>query len=433
MLLSEVKMIFSLLCYWFLVNQNIASNNLNEFDTYNADCKRVRRSWQTLTREEKQDYIDALMTIRENGNGDVLSDELVAIGSSHQNRFGEIEHVASSYLFWHGYLLWELESRIRNLGGKYKCFGMPYWDFSTEASRIPTELPYVFDDIVGGDGDPNNYYNVNEYSWKYTTKQYWVPAHCDADGDQYPLCSLKRSASNNAAHGYSASETGEGIKGNSKFADFTVWYSDTFNLPHELLTDVEYLCEPVITSYDPIWYLFHSMVSYHQAIWTDCNDYDLIAAEDLDKYPEAYNAFCYNGGAACGPMQLDDKMVFGGYLPGKEWSFIHNNDLTVRKSYHFPRWNIIYDLGNGEGFYTQSGLNEFCKGKLNSDWFMLNEDENKILDEYTPIQGVNAYLNDNQLLIVGIVVMIIGLVVWCMININKKQYKIYNTNNYGSV
>eukprot|EP01083_Nonionella_stella_P272899 925682_1 len=125
MLLSEVKMIFSLLCYWFLVNQNIASNNLNEFDTYNADCKRVRRSWQTLTREEKQDYIDALMTIRENGNGDVLSDELVAIGSSHQNRFGEIEHVASSYLFWHGYLLWELESRIRNLGGKYKCFGMP--------------------------------------------------------------------------------------------------------------------------------------------------------------------------------------------------------------------------------------------------------------------------------------------------------------------
>merc|ERR1712129_97271 len=44
------------------------------------------------------------------------------------------------------------------------------------------------------------------------------------------------------------------------------------------------------------------------------------------------------------------------------------------------RWNVIYDLGDGNGFYTDSGLNEWCEGKLNSEWFMLNEQTESVLD-----------------------------------------------------
>ncbi len=52
----------------------------------------------------------------------------------------QFTHKTSSYIFWHGYLgmfiqklyykyyiEWELESRIRNLGCKYRYFGMSYW------------------------------------------------------------------------------------------------------------------------------------------------------------------------------------------------------------------------------------------------------------------------------------------------------------------
>ena len=80
----------------------------------------------------------------------------------------------------------------------------------------------------------------------------------------------------------------------------------------------------VVTSYDPIWYLFHSMVSYHQAIWVDCNDYDLIDSDDLDKYPEAYSAFCDSpdGADKCLGQELDDVMYFGGLLQEKPWSFV---------------------------------------------------------------------------------------------------------------
>ena len=34
------------------------------------------------------------------------------------------------------------------------------------------------------------------------------------------------------------------------------------------------------------------MVSYHEAIWKDCHDYDEISPEDLDNFEEAYSIFC---------------------------------------------------------------------------------------------------------------------------------------------
>ena len=132
----------------------------------------------------------------------------------------------------------------------------------------------------------------------------------------------------------------------------------------------------MITSYDPIWYLFHSMVTYHQYIWTDCNDYDKIDADDLDNYPEAYTPFCDNigGNIECGDMHLDAKQYIGGYLKDDEWAWIYSNDLTVRNSYHMDRWNIKYDLETGGGFFKKSGLDQYCKHKLNKEWFILAED-----------------------------------------------------------
>merc|ERR1719266_2940456 len=115
-----------------------------------------------------------------------------------------------------------------------------------------------------------------------------------------------------------AGEVGTAIAENGDFSDFSRWYADAFNLPRNLLTYKEVLNHPVITSYDPIWYLFHSMVSYHQAIWTDCQNYDEIAPEDLDKHPEAYDPYCEGGDVEnCGNedglngMALDNDMEFG--------------------------------------------------------------------------------------------------------------------------
>eukprot|EP00488_Nonionellina_sp_1-RS-2012_P001176 TRINITY_DN188_c0_g1_i1.p1 TRINITY_DN188_c0_g1~~TRINITY_DN188_c0_g1_i1.p1 ORF type:complete len:266 (+),score=59.31 TRINITY_DN188_c0_g1_i1:272-1069(+) len=264
------------------------------------------------------------------------------------------------------------------------------------------------------------------YSWNYTTEQYWVPAHCDAHGDQYPLCSLKRAFS--PARVSSAARIAQLIVENTEFADFSNAYADDINLPHLLLTNVDYLTSPVITSYDPIWFLFHSMVSYHQALWIDCNDYDLIPPQELDDHPEAYTPFCIDG-TACGAMGLDDVMYFGGYLPHKQWSFIYGNALTVRKSYHFPRWNIIYDLGDvdAHGFYMQSHLDQYCKGKLNDDWFIVNSKQDlddKILETLESTSIFSLYLSYNQLWIGFFALMITAItaaMLWCSFKTEKKE------------
>ena len=75
-----------------------------------------------------------------------------------------------------------------------------------------------------------------------------MPAHCEADGDQYPVCSLKRSTFPEAT-GPTAIMTGKAIIDNEKFADFSRWYKNTINLPHPLLIDDPILREPGIMIY----------------------------------------------------------------------------------------------------------------------------------------------------------------------------------------
>ena len=304
---------------------------------------------------------------------------------------------------------------------------MPYWDFSSESNRNKTEEPYIFGQGLGGDGDPDNAYTVNGYSWDVATEDYWVPEHCVAEGDVYPYCSLKRAAKPEAQY-LNAAETGKGIIANTQFTDFSRWYSDTFNVPHNIMTNVEFLLEPVITSYDPIWYIFHSMMTYHQSIWTDCQEYDQIAPKDLDEHPEAFTPFCDGGSiSSCGNddgingQSLDSEMAFGGELPLKEWAFINSQPLTVRKSYHLSRWNVVYDL-KGDTFFAASGLKDFCEGKLNDHWFVNAEeavdgaaqekDEDLVLNGGgDKLFSVRRFATTNQMLMVLVGAMFVCLLV----------------------
>ena len=96
------------LCFiWIIFYQQSRASTGNIYDTYNAhECKRVRRNWASLTTEEQQSYVDALMILRERGEGQMEQDELIAIASAHMDDYGEIAHTASAFFFWHGYLLW---------------------------------------------------------------------------------------------------------------------------------------------------------------------------------------------------------------------------------------------------------------------------------------------------------------------------------------
>merc|ERR1712113_1164795 len=115
-------------------------------------------------------------------------------------------------------------------------------------------------------------------------------------------------------------------------------------------------------------------------------------------------------------MELDDVMHFGGKLEDKEWSYIYDNDLTVRKLYHLPRWGIVYDLGKEQGFYEKSGLKEYCKGKLNDRWFITDSDNPyKPSDDdddefFSSSSNINTYVWNHSLSINTSIILILSLV-----------------------
>jgi len=423
----------------------------NEFDTYNADeCPRVRRAWHTLSASEQDLYVSGLMQLRKNGEQNVDIDEFIAIGSVHADIYAPFLHKTSSYLFWHGYLTWELESRIRNLGGKYQCFGMPYWSFTMESGRESN--PLIFESgAVGGNGDPDNYHTVNGYSWPFTTQQFWTPTDCYADTDAYPVCSLKRALRSDFVMP-TAEQIAAHIMDNPLFTDFTQYSHVSGQAVHlidgddSLNADGDAMYE-FTQSYEPIWYLFHSAIQYHQALWVDCNDYDQIANDRLQEHPEAFTAFC-NAYDTCTlnengypnewlQWQLDDAMHFGGKLVEHEWSYVHGNALTVRKLYHLPKWNILYDVNVDDDIYVQ--VKDWCQGKLNSTWFVVRDETGqRVENAYADVRDVHGKTGNYWMMLFesAVVLSLLGLY-WAYKGSCGKDEKHINSSSsyylYGSM
>jgi len=377
----------------------------NEFDTYNVEeCgKRVRRNWWSLTDEEQQLYIEGLIRLRANGFNGLQSnetDEFHLIANVHVDKFGGLVHDSSMFFWWHSYVLWELESRIRNLGGPWKCFAMPFWDFWTTDRVHEEEHGYIFQKSMGGNGDGANWWTVTE-DWPWTTEQFWVPHHCNAEGDVAPLCSFKRSIGHWTQ--LSWPQTGRIFTANPMIVDLQekfVNYQGMTRMVQQLFGESADVQTPTTASYDPIWYLFHSMISYQQYMWQDCNDYDMIQPDDLESNHNAYTQFLTRDkqdliDAGINPsMGLDEQMHFADSLQLAEWSFINQNKLTVRKMFHLHRWNVIYDLEDGSGFFDESGFKDYCADKLNPHWFMLTEspDAEEVEVEEETEQYVDGHL-----------------------------------------
>ena len=84
-------------------------------------CPRHRKPWHLISDDERQLYIDGLLTLSQQG-------KLQRFTQQHLNATASIQaHQNSAFLPWHRYFIWELESQIRELGGNYSCFSLPYW------------------------------------------------------------------------------------------------------------------------------------------------------------------------------------------------------------------------------------------------------------------------------------------------------------------
>ena len=102
---------------------------------------RHRKPWSLLTDELKDMFIEGFQQVRKNGKLDVIAQ------THAQHDIQNYVHYTSLFAFYNSYLVWELESAIRDLGGKFACFTMPYYDWYVHTSFFCISYTHIFTNI----------------------------------------------------------------------------------------------------------------------------------------------------------------------------------------------------------------------------------------------------------------------------------------------
>ncbi len=135
---------------------------LESFSLSAEDELRVRKNVKSLTVDERRDFVDAVLALKAAPSpydpGLSYYDQFVAwhldlypCGMGHEMIR---PHGGPMFLPWHRLFLLHFENALREVSGK--PITVPYWDWSDPASTAA-----VFaDDVMGGDGDPNEGFAV---------------------------------------------------------------------------------------------------------------------------------------------------------------------------------------------------------------------------------------------------------------------------------
>ena len=255
---------------------------------------------------------------------------------------------------------------------------MPYWDLSVDGEYwLNAEDPKVedlpiYNSNVGGEGDISNDYCVSDAPW---SMEYYDTDTLCADDEVAEHCCLKRFHEDGTGSLYSRSDFAEFVysEDTSNFTEYVLEISTVHGKIHEFFGSPEGThFHPTRGSLenpegepaeDPMFALFHAFIDYIQMLRADCNQYDVVSADDLDGYvPWAYSEY---GG--CG---LDYLMDFSVLCEEGTDRFCTYNSVTPRVMFDLSPnniFNIVYELGD---FWHQSEeLHGLCADSMNSTWW----------------------------------------------------------------
>jgi len=315
------------------------------------DCPRVRQAFHTLSEDERMLYVKGFVELRKNG-------KLEQIATAHAANVAV--HKGSSFFFLHAYMIWEAETAIRELGGDFACFSMPYWDYTMDSGL--EHDPSIFHLNIGGNGDPSGDFCMTQSAVWGNTDIYWsIDADTCADGEQRnpPRCCLKRSVSDSQLLP-SQAQIGSVFVANYNFLMFETQIDHYHVWPHfYLAVDTRSQMATAYAVDDPLFFLLHTFTLYQLDLWRTCYEYDQIPVYELGAFPDAYTASCNPNMLDCGVVGLD--APYNLYpLDEQDWALASQYEITPRMLFNPKIWNVQYDLGS---FYYRSRLNEWCEDK----------------------------------------------------------------------
>ena len=240
---------------------------------------------------------------------------------------------------------------------------MPYWDLTNDgefwlstADPKVEDLP-IYNSNLGGEGDITDNNCVSAAPWNLD--YYDCDSLCFGD-EESEHCCLKRLHTYGIGQLYSRSDFGQLIFNESlaNFSDYTNTVSEWHAQIHVFVGSANYThFHPTFShvpksgglvvqrgqpAEDPLFLLFHAFIDYIGMMRADCNQYDLVNADDLDEYePWAY--------AEDGGCSLDYLMDFSLLCEEGTDRFCTNNEVTPRVMFDISpngHFDVVYELGD---------------------------------------------------------------------------------------
>jgi len=300
-----------------------------------GDCsERRRRSWSDLSTEERNVYIDGFRQLADNG----ITQQFTYTHSV------SAYHQQAKMLPWHRGFIYEMETAIRNLGGKYSCFGLPYWDWSD-----PEAYDLILNSGLGGDSEG---VCLNDGS-KFENGQY----------DPYRGTCLIRNPTESKCSFVTPQHLIDIIDNNENFAGY--WPdldASPHVIPHNCMggevagsSTRGHMGDLFYSPDDPIFYLHHTYMDYQWSLWQDCWNYD---GETNDVTNSMYSE------------NVDDELVYSPYTTQK---------YTVRETLDLAAWKIKYEKGP---FWDNAMVDDedhcgYAAIPINEDWFYEDNQESR--------------------------------------------------------
>ena len=231
-----------------------------------------------MQQSEQDLYINGILKLSQNGKLQKFTEQHAEIMANRQ------AHRTGSFLPWHRYYLWELESHFRTLGPEYECFAIPYWDWTYDIQKYAFNFRNftILNSGLGGHGDPMDGYCLIDGPFR---KGQYFPYECfEGRFNDSTDCCLRRNVCGNNETGCwmaSISEHMDIINTWSFYGDdnnVSWWNDDGFRealesgphgTAHLMIGGNGHLGDIGASPDDPIFYLLHSFVDFNWALWQD--------------------------------------------------------------------------------------------------------------------------------------------------------------------
>jgi tyrosinase len=251
------------------------------------DCFKVRRNILSLNQTEVDDLIQAFFILKLRGVYDNITwyhGEIPTFYMFHGNNF---------FLPWHRWYVLYIENAIRDIGGRFSCFAMPYWDWALDATKENSSSIW---NIFGPLGSPENDFCMSNgpfVNWTTTVGNHTCLKRLGSDTVQFDDI-------------YQMSDL---IKNN---ADYNASFRDTFESGSHAYVHL-FVGGSVNTKPapdDPLFWLHHTFVDMVFAMWQDFHNY--TSSENITE--EQFLS-----------SEVDIPMVYANMTTRQLWSILENN------------------------------------------------------------------------------------------------------------